>query len=223
MKFTNEEAFEKLKGMLTNNDKKPLRMSEKSVERQIEILLPMLADEETELDDFASKLLPSLEVMNSNAEYDNSNNYKKLKKELEEQLKDKPNPKGKTNEPDDKQNALEQRLALLEAELNAAKKEKALGDVRSRISSGLLSKGVKDKEWIEALMSEITISEDTDVEAKVDSLVKFYNKGRASVDYDITPDSSAAPSKLVDKQTEDFFADIKKDREAQAQREKSMI
>lgn len=217
MKFTNEEAFEKLKGMLTNNGKKPLRMSEKSVERQIEILLPMLADEETELDDFASKLLPSLEVMNSNAEYDNSNNYKKLKKELEEQLKDKP------NEPDDKQNALEQRLALLEAELNAAKKEKALGDVRSRISSGLLSKGVKDKEWIEALMSEITVSEDTDVEAKVDSLVKFYNKGRASVEYDMTPDGSAAPSKLVDKQTEDFFADIKKDREAQAQREKSMI
>lgn len=222
MKFTNQEAFEKLKGMLTKEGKKPLRMSEKSLTKQIETLLPLLATEETELDDFVGKVLPSLEVMNSNAEFDKSESYKEVKKEFEEKYG---NPNPKPNEP--KQNdgvntALEQRLAALEAELANTKREKALGDVRTRISNGLIEKGVKDKEWIAALMSEVSVTEDIDVDAKVDSLLKFYNKTRASVDFDVTPSGSGS-NQVGDKQTLDFFGDIKKEREAQAEKEKGII
>ena len=67
MKFTKEEAFEKLKGLLTNNGKKDLQMSERSINEQLEVLMPLIANDEMELDDFIVKVKTSFEVMNSNA------------------------------------------------------------------------------------------------------------------------------------------------------------
>lgn len=225
MKFSNEEAFEKLKGMLTNDGKKPLRMSEISLKKQIETLLPLLAADETELVDFATKVIPSLEVMNSNAEFDNSSNYKKLKEEFEKKFG---NETKKTEENNnggkkDENTALIERLAAIEAQLAEAKKEKSLGEIRSRISNGLTSKGVKSKEWIDAIMSEISVSEETDVDAKVDSLLKLYNKSKADVDYDVTPSGSGSSSGSGNKAFDNFLDEFKKDREAEIERTKQMI
>ena len=64
MKFTKEQAFEKLKAILTNSGKKPLRMSEQSINKQLETLMPLIASEETELDDFVEKVKPTFETMN---------------------------------------------------------------------------------------------------------------------------------------------------------------
>lgn len=72
MKFTKEQAFEKLKAILTNDGKKTLRMSEKSINAQLDTLMPLIASDETELDDFVEKVKPTFETMNGNAEKDQS-------------------------------------------------------------------------------------------------------------------------------------------------------
>ena len=48
MKFTKEQAFEKLKGFLTESGKKPLRMTELSLNRQLDTLMPILTNDETD-------------------------------------------------------------------------------------------------------------------------------------------------------------------------------
>ena len=60
MKFTKEEAFEKIKGLLTNNGKKDLQMSERSVNEQLEVLMPWIANEEKECTDFIRKVKEKL-------------------------------------------------------------------------------------------------------------------------------------------------------------------
>jgi len=70
MKFTKEQAFENLKSLLTDGGKKPLRMSEKSINAQLDTLMPLLASDETELNDFVEKVKPTFETMNGNAEHD---------------------------------------------------------------------------------------------------------------------------------------------------------
>ena len=81
MKFTKEQAFENLKGFLTNNGKKTLRMSEKSINKQLETLMPLVANDEMELADFVEKVKPTFETMNSNAEKDNSDFVKQWEKD----------------------------------------------------------------------------------------------------------------------------------------------
>ena len=105
MKFTKEEAFEKLKGILTNNGKKTLRMSEKSIEKQLENLMPLVANEEMELSDFVEKVKNTFSVMNSNAEKDNADFVKEWEKNHPASEHPKDEPK-KDDEPSDAMAAL---------------------------------------------------------------------------------------------------------------------
>ena len=74
MKFTKEQAFEILRSNLTNGGKKTLRMSEKSINAQLDTLIPLVANDDMELNDFIEKVKPTFATMNSNAEIDNSEN-----------------------------------------------------------------------------------------------------------------------------------------------------
>ena len=51
MKFTNEDAYKKLVAKLTANGEK-LNLSQRSINEQIEALLPLVANDEMELEDF---------------------------------------------------------------------------------------------------------------------------------------------------------------------------
>lgn len=178
MKFTKEEAFEKLKGLLTNNGKKDLQMSERSVNEQLEVLMPLIANDEMELDDFIVKVKTSFEVMNSNAKKDNSDFVKEWEKNHPATEPPKPETK-KDDEPRDAMAALLKRIDELEKKNAERDKEVILAQKRKDLLKAMKDKGIKDENWSKSFIEEISITEDFDVDAKADAYLKIYNKSQA--------------------------------------------
>ena len=178
MKFTKEEAFEKLKGLLTNNGKKDLQMSERSVNEQLEVLMPLIANDEMELDDFIGKVKASFEVMNSNAKKDNSDFIKEWEKNHPVTEPPKNDPP-QNNEPNDAMAALLKRIDELEKKNAERDKEAVLVQKRKDLLKAMKDKGIKDENWSKSFIEEISITEDFDVDAKADAYLKIYNKSQA--------------------------------------------
>ena len=178
MKFTKEQAFEKLKGLLTNNGKKDLQMSERSVNEQLEVLMPLIANEEMELDDFIGKVKTSFEVMNSNAKKDNSDFIKEWEKNHPVTEPPKNDPP-QNNEPSDAMAALLKRIDELEKKNAERDKEVVLAQKRKDLLKAMKDKGIKDENWSKSFIEEISITEDFDVDAKADAYLKIYNKSQA--------------------------------------------
>ena len=143
MKFTKEDASKDLVARMTANGEK-LSLSARSIDEQLETLLPLLANEEMELSDFVSKILPLFKTADSNVRNDVSTGIKDYKD-------NNPYKKEKTTkEKDDTKSELEKRMEALEAELNESKKEKQVNNIKTQLRQTLKEKGVKDDEWINA-------------------------------------------------------------------------
>lgn len=199
MKFTKEEAFEKLKGLLTNNGRKSLRMSEKSLGGQIETLMPLIADDEMELDVFIEKVRPSFDIMNSNAEKDKSDFIREWKKEHPEPEPEPEPDKEKDKSKDRKEEntemaALMERLNALERKNEEAEMARAIEGKRGELRAKMREKGIDDDEWSGMMLSEITLSADSDVDAKAESLLKIYNRQHAGTPKGWTPHASTGTS-----------------------------
>ena len=221
MKFTKEEAFESLKGILTNNGKKTLRMSEKSINKQLESLMPLIANEEMELKDFVDKVKDTFSVMNSNAEKDNSDFVKQWEKDHQ-----KVNPEPDKNDdpkPDDAMAKLLKRIDELEQKEAQREKERSISDKRSQLLKAMKEKGIKDEQWSKDFVSEISITEDFDIEAKADSFLKLYNKSKASSangNNGATPKGASAGGNNSEAHRFDY---LKKDFEREQERSKNVI
>ena len=88
----------------------------------------------------------------------------------------------------DEQRDIEARIEELERKNAENEKKVKLSARRSEIVSKMKEKGVKDKEWIDDFLDQVSYDgDDFDVEAKVESYVKMYNKSLAIVDNDYTP------------------------------------
>lgn len=220
MKFTKEEAFESLKGILTNNGKKTLRMSEKSINRQLESLMPLIANEEMELKDFVDKVKDTFSVMNSNAEKDNSDFVKQWEKDHPQV---NPEPQ-KPNEPkeDDAMAKMLKRLEELESREAARDKEAKISQKKKDLLKAMKEKGIKDEQWSKDLVAEISLTEDFDVESKADSYLKLYNKSQAASagDNGATP---AGTSNSGGNKEAHRFDYLKKDFEREQERGKNVI
>lgn len=174
MKFTKEEAVEKLTAALTNNGKKPLRMSARSLEGQTEDLMSLLDNDEMELDVFVEKVKPQMERFNSNVGHDVSEGIKKALEGGDPKPPTDPKPKD-----DDEVQKLMERIAALEKE-RADEKLKATADQkRKELKSQLKEKNVED-EWIDGIIDLVPVDGDSDVAEVTTSLVERYNKMMAS-------------------------------------------
>lgn len=220
MKFTKEEAFESLKGILTNNGKKTLRMSEKSINRQLESLMPLIANEEMELKDFVDKVKDTFSVMNSNAEKDNSDFVKQWEKD-HPQVNPEP-PKADGPKPDDAMAKMLKRLEELESREAERDKEAKMSQKKKDLLKAMKEKGIKDEQWSKDLVAEISLTEDFDVEAKADSYLKLYNKSQAASagDNGATP---AGTSNSGGNREAHRFDYLKKDFEREQERGKNVI
>ena len=183
MKFTKEQAYETIVAKLTPNGE-TLSLSARSINDQLETLIPLLANEETELDAFVTSCFPIFKTANANVNNDVSNGINKYKEEHPVQ---KPTPKTTPNPPaqDDTTKTLETRLAEMEARLAERDKSEKIQSKKNQLIQKLTEKGVKDSEWISALTAEIQISEDLDVDAKCEKLVKLYNKSQANIPLEV--------------------------------------
>lgn len=215
MKFTKEEALEKLKGYLTNNGRKTLRMSERSLDGQLDTLMPLIANDEMELDDFFEKVKGSFEIMNSNAEKDKSDFVKEWKTKNADQKA------AAQQEPEDKDNPnkeLLDRIAALEGKIHEEERTKAIGQKRQELKAKMKEAGVADADWTDMVLSEIAITEDLDVKSKADSLVKLYNKQQGASPSERTP---GRPSGKQD--GKNLFDDVKKLKKQRDEAQKKVV
>lgn len=213
MKFTKEEAVEKLNHVLTNGGKKPLRMSAKTLESQVETLLAFVSDEEMELDAFVDKVKAGLSAINSNIEHDNSDFIKKYKEDHPEPNPD-PKPKPKPSE-DDPNADLIRRLAELEKKEADRTEKAAIEAKRAEIRKYLSDNNVKNGKWIDSVLKIATIGKEDDVEELGKTYLGLYNEslqGGAPV-----PPGSPAPG---DGGGKDTFAELREMRKRRAENEK---
>ena len=216
MKFTKEEAFENIKSKLTDKGKK-LFMSERSINEQLETLMPLVANEEMELADFVDKVYKSFETMNLNANNDQSTFVRAWKEQ-------NPTPKpAQTQQQQQATNAdennrkefeeMRKQIDELIAERDNQRKEMAVKDKRNALKAAMKNKGIKDEQWIVDYANEILITEDMDVEAKADSALKIYNRVNAMSGDPATPNASTSHGKDPDKSLEHVAAYMKSRRE----------
>ena len=187
MKFTQDDAYKDLVAKMTAKGEK-LNLSERSINEQLEKLIALIANDETELDSFVASVLPLIKTADANVRNDVSygiNEYKKNNPTQEPQKKIEVNK--------DEPNAeLLKRIEDMERELNETKKQKNLLDIKGNLIEEMKKKGVKDEDWINSFVSEVNITEDFDVNAKAEHYVGVYNKMYSKVKSNITPGESSS-------------------------------
>lgn len=193
MKFTKEEAFEKLKGELTKGGK-TLRMSERTLNTQLETLMKVYDTiaSDTELSDFVTMTLPSFSDVNSNMEKDYSDfvkTYKTAQSQNQSTTQQQQQQQSNTtSNNDDVLSQLQAQLQQLQGKIEREEKEKALSQVRKNFKSELKTVGIKDDKWIDTYLTKINISEDLDIKEEAKSTLELYNLSKA-----IIPDGSTTP------------------------------
>lgn len=187
MKFTNEQAVEALRAELTNKGRKTLHMSERTLARQAEILVKKLANDETGLPEFVADAIEILNEFEGDARKKNSDfaKYKELHPESNINPPTDPEPPKPTESPEMK--ALMERIAALEKDKEESNLRASIAQKRKDLTAKLKEKGVKDDEWLNDLLSEVNITAETDIDAKVESYVKLYNKSKANGGNPVTP------------------------------------
>jgi len=208
MKFTKQEAFEKLKGILTESGKTPLHMSERSINEQLDTLMPLIANDEMELDAFVEKVTSTFKTMNANAKNDQSafvNDWKV--KHPEEKPPQNTPPANETPE----MKAMRERLEALEQRETQRQNTQTIEEKKKQILSKLKEKGIKNEEWCNGMIAEIAIDKDTDVDTKVNNLVAFYNKTKADTRGGYTPRGGVGGGE----QQKGEWDDVRKERETQ--------
>lgn len=187
MKFTNEDAYKELVARLTAKGEK-LNLSQRSIKEQIEALLPLVANDETELADFVDKVLPIVKTADANVRNDVSQGIKDYK-ENNPQTTTNPqttNPQTTTTTNDANAELLK-RLEALEA-LNKQKEwELQVKSIKSQLTNKLKELGVKSDKWLESLIENITIGENFNVEEKAQGYLELYNTMQSDIDVNITP------------------------------------
>jgi hypothetical protein len=184
MKFTREQANKELVAKMTANGEK-LSVSDRTINEHLDTLMPLMG-EEMELQDFIEKCLPLFKSTDANVRNDVSvgiREYKAANPVVEPQKTSQEPTAQRGGEYAD----LLKRIEELENEKARASKEKKVGTIKEEIVSKLKSKGVKDDEWINALLSEVNVTEDFQVDAKVESYLGLYNKQNAVIDPIQTP------------------------------------
>ena len=201
MKFTREELEKKFTADLSNNGKKVMALSTRSLgdysTRLYGRLEKMANADELELADVVKEYLPDLESLDGNVRKDNSDFIKQWKA-------DHPEEGGNGgNATEEKIAQLLEEFEALKAEREADKKEKAIEEKRKSLKEALKAKKVEDQEWIDSQLDLIHIDAETDVDSLTEKLVSNYNKYGASTQPSVTPGAAGGNGK-----PEDDFGDV---------------
>ena len=194
MKFTKEEARKDLVAKLTAKGEK-LNLSERSINEQLDALMPLIANEETELADFIDKVTPLFKTADANVRNDVSVGIADFKKSYKpEEKKEVVKPEEKKTEADDAYAKLLKRLDDLENESKANKAKETVNGLKQSFVAKVKEKGVKDDEWLNFYLETAVIDENFDVDAKAEACLKFYNKSKAGIKTDVTPEKGGGKS-----------------------------
>lgn len=180
MKFTKEDAYKELVSKMTAKGEK-LNLSERSINEQLEKLISLIANDETELADFIEKSLPFFKTADANVRNDISvgiKDYIDKNPKVEEPKPQEP----KSQEGNEEMRKILERLEGLEKRNSELETAELIKQKKNEIKSYLKDKGVKNEDWISEMLEQISISKDTEVQTKGDSLLGMYNKLYAGVE-----------------------------------------
>ena len=187
MKFTKEDACKDLMSKIPTKGE-TLQLSERSINEQLETLMPLLANDETELDAFVTSVLPIFKTADANIRANVSAQVKDYKEKNPITPQKKEEEKKDEEKKDDKYEAILARLEAMETAHKADEAKKKIQSLREGFIAKAKEKGVKNESWLKDYAEEITIGEDFDVEAKADSCLKFYNKFKSKMNTDVSPE-----------------------------------
>ena len=187
MKFTKEDANKELVRIMTEKGEK-LNLSERSISEHLDNLMPLLANDETELNAFVQQILPLMKTADANVRHDVSvgiADFKKGYKPTTEPIIK--NNGGEGGSGDSSNDELINRLKALEDKLKKSEEESKIKSIKMDFIAKAKEKGVSDEEWLKDYVDEINIGADVDIDAKVESCLKFFNKSKAQLGGDVTP------------------------------------
>jgi hypothetical protein len=194
MKFTKEEAHKDLVARLTAKGEK-LNLSERTINEQLDALMPLIANEETELADFLDKVAPLFKTADANVRNDVSVGIADFKKSYKpEEKKEEVKDDKKDPQADDAYAKLLKRLDDLENEAKANKAKETVNGLKQSFIAKVKEKGVKDDEWLNFYLETAVIDENFDIDAKAEACLKFYNKSKAGIKPDVTPERGGGKS-----------------------------
>lgn len=179
MKFTKGDAYKELVAKMTAKGEK-LNLSERSINEQLEKLISLIANEETELADFIEKSLPFFKTADANVRNDISVGIKDY---IDKNPKEEPKPQEpKGQEGNEELRKVLDRLESLEKRNSELETAELIKQKKKEIKSYLKEKGVKNEDWISEMLEQISISKDTEVQSKSESLLGMYNKLFAGIE-----------------------------------------
>lgn len=206
--ITKEEARKELVSRLTAKGE-TLNVSDRTIDEQLEALIPLVATEDMVVSDFVDKVVGIVKTTDSNVRDGKSKVAKeqldeinRLKTELES-LKTPP-ASGKPVDED----PVMKKLAELEAKIANSERDKNISEIKKQLASEL-KKTVKNDKWIEKELSRLNIGDDFKLEDGVKDIIETYNLAVSYIDSGTTPMGTGAPSTSFDKE----FEDVKKLRE----------
>ena len=182
-KFTKEEAIKELEAKIPTKDKDLDlgRTISEAVDNSIELIGE---DSEMELKDFVEKVFKQVKTSIGLTHSENSKVATKMQSqidELQKKVNEKdPKPGDKGDDVDPKVKALQDELDNIKKRFADEDKKKSIAEKRSAIIDKM-AESIKDKDWINDYMSQITVTEETDVDAKAKDYIAFYNKTQANV------------------------------------------
>lgn len=206
MKFTEQQLSEALKAKLTANGKK-MSVSDRTLAAMVKKDFKH-ADDEVELDAYASEILGSYEELEGNYRKDISDRYKQLEEENARQAEQQQQQQksGAKGEPDGDKGELAQLREALQKLIDretAREKAQAVAERKASLQAKFKEKGINDDEWVNAQLSLMAIDEKTDVDSTAESVLKLYNQANAHFTPDTTPrgagrNNPADPSNAFD-------------------------
>lgn len=193
MKFTKEQLLDTLKSALTKNGKH-LAISEKTLKSLTDNLYAIGVNEETELEEFAKTVLPTVESLRGNYEHDNAQFVKTF---TEDWNSKHPTPKNEPTPSSDNNSEILKELNILREELSKEKAARTAERNKAEFISKLEEKGVKDSKWVAAYISNCPITDTTDIEKQSAAALEFYNINHSSksTNYTPSPTGQGEPSK----------------------------
>lgn len=177
--FTREQAIEALKAKIPTKDKELDlgRTITEAVDNSIELVGE---DSEMELNDFVEKVWKQVKTSIGLTHSENSKVANKLQGQIDDLKKQIKGGKGEDDDDDGKNKdpkikALQDELDEIKKRLHDADSQKSIAEKRTAIKNKM-AESIKDNDWIDGYLAQITVTEETDVEAKARDYIEFYNK-----------------------------------------------
>lgn len=185
MALSKENLYKQIVSKMTANGEK-LGLSERSINENLDVLIPLLDNDSITEEEFLNKTLDLFKTSNANIKNDVSAGIKNYKAEQEKLLAEEKN-KNKPNENLTEMEKLLERIKVLEDNNTQMAEQKKINEKKSSIKNYLKEKGVDNEKWIDLIIDQVSIKGEDVIEDKGKQLLDMYNTMVADPKLNITP------------------------------------